>query len=195
MKINHIAPLAAAALALTAGSAMAQDAGWYVRGEVGATSGGQVDADTGAIDLDDGWIVGGGGGYAFNNGVRVEGELLYVDNDLDTASGGDSSMVGAFANVAYEFNNTGRIRPFIGAGVGFAQVSYDDGVTDDDDIGFAYQAKAGVAYDINERMTAELAYRYIAVTDVEFDTVPGSPLSGDYDNQAVTIGLRYKLGR
>lgn len=191
MKI--IAPLAVA-LALTGGSAMAQDAGWYVRGEAGASSSGQIDADT-PVDLDSGWVVGGAGGYGFGNGVRVEGEMLYMGNDIDDASEGDTSMFAAFANVAYEFDNIGPVRPFVGGGVGFGQVSFDNGLVDDDDTGFAYQAKAGVAYDINERMTAELAYRYVVVTDVEFDTIPGSPMSGDYDNQAVTVGLRYKLGQ
>lgn len=194
MKTKYIAPIAAVVALAASGSAMAQDAGWYVRGDLGGSTGGELDADSGPIDLDDGWLVGGAGGYAFSNGVRAEGELLYMDNDLDTVSEGDIATLGAFANIAYEFNQQGRIRPFLGAGVGFAQVNYDDGVVDDDDIGFAYQAKAGVAYDINERMTAELAYRYLNVTDVEFGSGGASPVDGDYDNQAVTIGLRYKLG-
>ncbi|MGZ9099327.1 MAG: outer membrane protein, partial [Brevundimonas sp.] len=118
----------------------------------------------------------------------------YMSNDLDTVSEGETTSLGAFANIAYEFNSKSRIRPFVGAGIGFAQVNYDDGVVDDDDIGFAYQAKAGVAYDINERLTAEVAYRYMNVTDVEFQSGAASVVSGDYDNQAVTIGLRYKLG-
>lgn len=192
MNTKYLAPLAIA-FALTGGTAMAQDAGWYVRGDLGGSTAGEIDADS-TTDLDSGWLVGGAGGYAFNNGVRVEGEMLYLNNDLDSDTEGDTSTLGAFANVAYEFKNVGRIRPFVGAGVGFAQVNYDDGVVDDDDIGFAYQAKAGLAYDINERLTTELAYRYINVTDVEFGSGATSPVSADYDNQAVTIGLRYKLG-
>ena len=174
---------------------MAQDAGWYVRGDVGATAGGEFDEDAAAIDMDDGWAAGIGGGYEFANGLRAEGELLYLSNDLDSdVVDGETKTTGAFANVAYDFNRAGRIRPFVGAGVGFAQVDYDDGTVDDDDIGFAYQAKAGLAYDINERMTTEVAYRYIGVTDVEFGSNAASSLSGDYNNQAVTVGLRYKLG-
>lgn len=194
MKTKYIAPIAAVVALAAGGSAMAQDAGWYVRGDLGGSTGGELDADSGAIDLDDGWVVGGAGGYAFGNGVRAEGELLYMSNDLDSVSEGEATTLGAFANIAYEFNSQNRIRPFVGAGVGFAQVDYDDGVVDDDDIGFAYQAKAGVAYDINERMTAELAYRYLNVTDVEFGSGSASPIEGDYDNQTITVGLRYKLG-
>ncbi len=192
MKTKYIAPIAAV-LALTSGSAMAQDAGWYVRGELGASTSGEVD-DASQIDLDDGWVVGAAGGYAFSNGIRAEGELLYLGNDIDSLSDGETSAVGVFANIAYEFNQQGRIRPFVGAGLGFAQVNFEDGVVDDDDIGFAYQAKAGVAYDINDRLTAEVAYRYIGVTDLEFGSGGPSPIDGDYENQAVTVGLRYKLG-
>ena len=193
MHIKYIAPITAA-VALMGTSAMAQETGgWYVQGDLGGSTGGQMDADA-PIDLDSGWVVGGSGGYAFNNGVRVGGELLYMKNDLDSVSEGDSEMLGAFANVAYEFNKKGRLRPFVGVGVGVAQVNYDDGVVDDDDMGFAYQAKDGDSYDINERMTAEMAYRYVAVTDLEFGAGSASPVSGDYDNQAVTVGLRYKLG-
>lgn len=194
MKTYYIAPIVAAVALAAGGSATAQDAGWYVRGELGGSTSGELDADSAPVDLDSGWVVGGAGGYAFSNGVRAEGELLYMSNDLDTVSEGDITTLGAFANIAYEFNSQSRIRPFVGAGVGFAQVSYDDGVVDDDDIGFAYQARAGVAYDINERLTGELAYRYLNVTDVEFGAGGASPVSGDYDNQTVTVGLRYKLG-
>ncbi len=194
MKTKFIAPIVAVVALTGGGSAMAQDAGWYVRGDLGGSTSGEFDADAAPIDLDSGWVVAGGAGYAFSNGVRTEGELLYMSNDLDSVSEGDIATLAAFANLAYEFNSRNRIRPFVSAGVGFAQVNYDDGVVDDDDIGFAYQAKAGVAYDINERMTAELAYRYMNVTDVEFGSGGASPISGDYDNQTVTVGLRYKLG-
>lgn len=194
MKTRYIAPIAAVVALAASGSAMAQDAGWYVRGDFGGSTSGELDADSGPVDLDSGWVVASGAGYAFSNGVRTEGELLYMSNDLDSVSEGDIATLAAFANIAYEFNSQNRIRPFVGAGVGFAQVNYDDGVVDDDDIGFAYQARAGVAYDINERMTAELAYRYMNVTDVEFGSGSASPIEGDYDNQTVTVGLRYKLG-
>ena len=191
MHVKHIASIALAAT-LVSGSALAQDAGWYVRGDLGASTSGEIDSDT-TKDLDSGWIVGGAGGYAFDNGVRAEGELLYLGNDIDDASEGETSTAGVFANMAYEFNSQSRIRPFVGAGVGVAQVNFEDGVVDDDDIGFAYQAKAGVAYDINDRLTAELAYRYLGVNDVEFSSGATSPIESDYNNQAVTVGLRYKL--
>lgn len=187
-----IPPLVAAVVLVAGGSAQAQDSGWYVRGDLGASFSGELDADQ-TMDLDDGWVVGGGGGYAFGNGVRAEGEMLYMQNDVESASEGESKTLAGFANVMYDFNRQGRIQPFVGAGIGFARVELQDGAIDDDDIGFAYQAKAGVAYKINDKLTAEAAYRYMRVTEVEFGS-GASSLDGDLDSQAVTIGLRYKLG-
>ena len=77
--------------------------------------------------------------------------------------------------------------------MGFAHVKADNSAFEDSDTGFAYQAKAGVAYKVNERLTGELAYRYLRVTDVKFGSSV-SGLAGDLDSQAVTVGLRYKLG-
>lgn len=187
-----IPPIVAAVVLAASGSAQAQDRGWYVRGDVGGSFSGELDAGP-TVDLDDGWLVGGGAGYAFGNGLRAEGELLYMQNDVEGGSDGEAKTLASFANVTYDFNAQGRIQPFVGAGLGFARVEFQDGAIDDEDTGLAYQAKAGVAYRVNDRLTAEAAYRYMRVTDVEFGS-GNSNLEGDLDSQAVTIGLRYKLG-
>jgi len=180
-------------LGASAGAACAQDAGWYVRGDVGGTFQGKIDGSPKA-KADDGWIGAVGAGYDLGNGFRAEGELAYLDSDLKGPAGGDAKTLGGFANVYYDFNRQGAIQPFLGAGVGFANVKADNRLVDDDDTGFAYQAKAGVAYKVNDRWTGELAYRYVNVADVKL----GSGLDrydGDFSSQAVTLGVRYKLGQ
>lgn len=184
--------VAAALLVGSAGAASAQDAGWYVRGDLGGAFQGEVDG-TPKLKADNGWAGAVGGGYNLGNGVRAEGELVYLKSDLKGVAGGDAKTLGAFANVYYDFNRTGTWQPFIGGGLGFAQVKADSRTIDDDDTGFAYQAKAGVAYKINDKWTGEVAYRYLGVTDVTLGSGPGK-VDGDFNSQAVTVGVRYKIG-
>lgn len=72
------------------------------------------------------------------------------------------------------------ISPFVGAGVGFARHRIHS-VTDFDpsDLGgggyaaensdyeFAWALHAGLAYDVNERLTLEIAYRYLDMGDIQ----------------------------
>lgn len=185
-------PIVVAAALVAAGSAQAQDRGWYVRGDLGGSFEGKVDADRNA-DLDSAVFGAAGVGYDLGNGLRAEGETVFTKNDVDNASGGDAATIGGFANIIYDFKTPGRIKPFVGAGLGFAHVKLDGAGVDDEDTGFAYQAKAGVSYQINDRLTAEMAYRYMRVNDVKFGA-GASSLEGDLDSQAVTVGVRYKLG-
>jgi opacity protein-like surface antigen len=169
-----------AASALTATVASAQD--WYVRGGVGGTFSSDLD---GAATRD---------GYQLNDNIRLEGELAHLQGDVSGPLGGDVKVLGGFANAYYDFNPNGQFQPFVGAGIGLARVDVDSGAIDDDDTGFAYQFKAGVAHPFNERLTGEVAYRYVGVTDVTAGTGP-SRVDGDYTTSAVTVGLRYKLGQ
>ena len=45
----------------------------------------------------------------------------------------------------------------------------------------------------NDRWTGEVAYRYLGVTDVSLGSGPAK-LDGDFNSQAVTVGVRYKIG-
>lgn len=192
-RVSLMAAVAAAVLTTgAAGAASAQDTGWYVRGDLGGNFQGEVDGSPKA-KADDGWIASAGAGYALGNGFRAEGELAYLDSDLKGATGGDTTTLGAFANGYYDFDTGGKLQPFVGAGLGFAKVEVDSPLVDDDDTGFAYQLKAGLGYKFNERLTGEAAYRYLGVTDVTLGSGVNR-LDGDFTSQAVTVGLRYKLG-
>ncbi|MFN3513080.1 MAG: outer membrane protein [Phenylobacterium sp.] len=182
-----------AASALTAGAASAQDAGWYVRGDVGAAFEGEIDA-TPKQETDTGFAISGGVGRHLNDSVRLEGELAYLDGDVSGSAGGDAQILAGFANAYYDFNPGGQWRPFVGAGLGFGQVKVDSPLIDDEDTGFAYQLKAGVGYRFDERLTGEVAYRYLGVTDIELGSGP-TKIDGDVSTHAVTVGLRYQLGR
>jgi opacity protein-like surface antigen len=192
MKTLMIAAASVAALA-AASAASAQEAprsGYYVRGDVGGTFSGKIDG-AGGPQLDSGWAISGGAGRDFGNGLRLEGQALYL-NSANKNSLGNTQLLGGFANAYYDIIRTGPIQPFVGVGIGIAQVKLDGDRAPlrGDDTGLAYQFQAGVAHPFNDRLIGEVAYRYIGVTDVKIGSGVGA-INGDYNTSAVTVGLRY----
>lgn len=146
------------------------------------------------------------GGYSFDM-FRLEGELFYKINDFDTLSDagfgipveGDVSALGLMVNAFYDFKTGTPFTPYIGAGIGMAQVSINDlsilGVTvlDDDDGVLAYQLIAGVGYAVSNAVTLDLQYKYLATTDPEFTDVEGATIETEYSSHNIMVGLRYNF--
>jgi OOP family OmpA-OmpF porin len=190
MRLIFATAATAAVTLLSAGAAAAAEPSWYVQGNAGATFGSRLDADPANIKGKTGWNVSGAVGRDFGNGVRVESEIVYLSADAKNGLAGKTETLGGFANAYYDFRPDSVWRPFVGAGVGLAQVKYRGA----DDAGFAYQLKAGVAHPFSDRLTGEVAYRYLGVTGVEGGAGVRS-FDGDYRSSAVTVGLRYTFGR
>jgi len=145
---------ATAAAALIATSASAQDTpNWYARGDAGTSFASHSDGA--------GWTVSGAVGRDFGNGFRSEGEVLYLDS-ASHSHAAETSAVAGFANLYYDFNRHAAWQPFVGAGVGVADVMVgggDDTRKHGEDTAFAYQATVGLAHPFNDRLTGEVAYR------------------------------------
>lgn len=148
------------------------------------------------VEAHNGFALGAALGYDFGN-ARLEGEVTYQNNSLDkadTATGDvdlseDIDSLTFLANGYWDFTNNTPWTSFLSAGLGVAMVNVDDNtayVGDDYDTVFAYQLSAGIGYAINETMTVECKYRYLATTDPEFDNV-----EVEYATQNVYVGLRY----
>jgi opacity protein-like surface antigen len=194
--MNKLWTLAAAAASLSlAGAAHAQtaaDPNWYVRGDAGGTFQDEVNS-TPKVKGKSGWTVDLAAGRSFGSNVRGEAELLYADADGKNGATGRIKTVAGLLNGYYDIDTGTRWRPFVGAGIGFGQVKLDGGPFHDDDTGFAYQLQTGVSYPFTDRLSGQLAYRYLGINDVELGEGPGR-LHGDYHDQAVTVGVAYKLG-
>ncbi len=193
--------------------AWAQDKPWYVAGGLGVSFADDVDAtdSTGftiTADLDTGFLGTGAFGRSFGN-FRAEGELAYNTNDVSTLSvpgvggvtaSGDISTVGFMVNGYYDFETNSKWRPYIGGGIGGANVSINSlsavGVllADDDTTVFAYQAKAGVAYEFSPAWEGTLGYRFFGTEDADFVDSDGDPFSTD-GTQAhiVELGFRFRF--
>lgn len=156
-------------------------------------------------DFDTGFTVGLAIGYSFANqarygrglwnNVRVELEAGYNENDINgTATNAEISVNNYMFNAYYDFSTGGRLRPFIGGGVGVARVEVDGvSLSDDDDTVLAFQGRAGLSYEISRNFLISLGYRYLNTSDPDFRTSTGTSFESETESHAVEVGLRYKF--
>lgn len=157
-------------------------------------------------------------GYADPSGFRGELEIAFRENDIDNltimndggigvalgvgslnglgaSASGDFSVFTAMGNLYYDIRTSGPWRPFVGVGAGIAEISLDASVSgtkivDDNDTVVAYQIGAGIAYELSPLWSFTLAYRYLATTDPDFDSVVGS-FESEYSTHNVIGGIRF----
>lgn len=194
----------AALLALFgAGPALADPDGVYVAGDIGYhwPQSNDWDACVGAVctpvevKAGDDWAGFARLGYRLNANWRIEAEAGYREsNELElggvTFDDVDANATTLMANLLYDFGNRdSSFRPFVGAGVGGAEVKFEDA----EDTAFGWQLLAGAAWRLSERANLDLTYRYLNVADLEMTDGPDS-FSGDFEDHSVTLGLRYSFG-
>jgi outer membrane autotransporter protein len=184
-------------------------AGPYMSVQVGSTWVKDADFDYDEFfpleaQFDTGFNVGVAGGHDFGM-VRLEAELAYRENDFDkiefpffgrARASGDISATSLMFNGYYDLETGSPVTPYLGAGLGVANVSMNDvkvagvKVVDDDDTVFAYQIGAGVAFALNEVMALDLGYRYFATADPEFTDRERDDFDFEYKSHNVSLGLR-----
>jgi len=108
-----------------------------------------------------------------------------------------------FANAIYDFNRQGIVAPYLGVGAGWADVELDEfGVTPvpqvlrDDDSGFAWQAIAGIGFNLGDRWALFVDYRYLAADGLEVTVTPaagGVASEIDLEMQSVQGGVRFRF--
>lgn len=175
----------------------------------------QVAPGTITSDFDDGYGLGVAYGKRFGTqGMtrwRVEGELSYRNNDIDThslnggaalpGSDGELSSTALMANAVVEFGDPSSVMPYLGGGIGLAQVNANDfGVTpipnvlDDDDTVLAYQLIAGLGWELSPGMELFAEYRWFATEDADVTTsaATGSVATSiEYQTNNVLLGARW----
>ena len=205
--------IAGLALAATLSSAAIADSmatykGLYVSGALGANwledsdvSGLLPETD---VDFDIGYVGAIAVGYGLGNGLRIEGELAHRRNEIDNISffgigvgSGDVNTSSLMLNVVYDINLKSKFVPYIGAGIGFANIDADTGVgpfsVDDSDNVFAWQGILGAAYHLQDQLDLFVDYRYFHANDPDFDISGLGSVSIDYTSHSVMLGLRYRF--
>lgn len=100
-----------------------------------------------------------------STGLAFGGEIFTYSNDIATSSSSTDAQQSALillANSKYYFRMPGTIRPFIGAGLGYASATYSGNLTGSA-TGLAYQGVAGAELRFN-RMFLHLQYKYLIAT-------------------------------
>jgi OOP family OmpA-OmpF porin len=212
LKAIGVSAIAITAAALPAAAHAQDTGGLYGRIDGGYSPGAGADIDTTALigvgaDQKDGYLISGAIGYADPSGFRVEGEVSHRQNKLKASPtlnpGGKLSANSVMLNGYYEFGGTeAKIRPYLGAGAGVAfgklraensapllPVSIDDKTTS-----FAYQAMAGVAVKMSDKVAVDLGYRYFVASKIDGSALSPpagpTPFESDYKQHAATVGVR-----
>lgn len=199
--------LAAVAAAAFATPVLAQDpSGNYVQINLGATVSGQVDLEATLppdtfstdADLDTGMFGSLVGGVSAGGGFAVEGEIVYLNSDIDTEDAdvalgyplnASLTSYAVMINGVYTFK-AGSFSPYVGAGAGWGTSEYEfDGVSDDDG-GIAWQIKAGVTFPMSDTVTWDLGYRYVTLPSYEKNEGAVS-IDADGTAHVVTLGARF----
>lgn len=190
---------------------------FYLFGAAGGVLPNDIDATQAGVDpdevnvvigLDNGYTASGGLGYNLGNGLRIEGELGYlnvgtVDLTLPDYNGGAISddapgSVSGYYGMASVWMSlpTGSIRPFVGGGLGLASLTVDAGPyfgnksIDDTATALAWQVGAGVEADIGSNMELFARYRYLGTQDFTMTDVDSTEITGAFDTNIVDVGLR-----
>jgi len=183
------------------GLAAAQNlSGLYIAAGVGANwreSVSSSGANQNRTEWSPGWTGVGSVGWAFGNGIRVEGEVSYRENQIDTFqrsgrnafnSAGVNRQLGLMANAFYDIPLGDPLRlgvtftPYVGGGIGSGwmqgrglRATFPDGggVTIDNASGwnFAYQAIGGIAFGLGQfvpGLSLTTEYRYYSTLDLDF---------------------------
>ncbi len=168
-----------------------------------------------SFELDNGWNLGVAYGRKITSWFRAEFEFQAFTGDVSEFNGatgaqfpasGTETTYAFLFNGIFDWKNSTKFTPFIGAGIGPALVTMDKSYTvvgvpgvgtintDDSDVVLAGQALAGVAYEICDAWTIELLYRFFATTEQTFSQSGGRASSfkvKDPYSHAVNVGIRY----
>lgn len=166
-----------------------------------------------AINVDDGYILGGGVGlrHCALGGIRLEIEQLFSELDVTSVNGaaalatsaanGDISYSGTFFNLLKEinFDCLPCVTAYVGGGIGYANVDLDFNRfalanLSDSDSALAYQLIAGADYNLCDNLALFLQYKAINIG--ETDHFIGATDNFQLDNfwtHNVVAGLRFSF--
>jgi opacity protein-like surface antigen len=212
------------ALSSLSTAALARD-GWYLGAGIGPNfkESENFSGSNGSFtaDFSDDAVYAVSLGYAMPSGWRPEFAIDARSNNVSSLSSNGSSSTDVSGhedadtfmfNIWYDFqlgNPYRRLHPYLGGGVGFAQVAMHDislsafepyVAVDDTQTLLAYQFGLGASYDLapNWKLLAE--FRYLASDSGNFKytappPVQGGTVNAGYSAESVMFGFRYEFGR
>jgi outer membrane immunogenic protein len=139
------------------------------------------------------------GGYAFGNGLRIEGEFGYKNADVSKfevtvlrsvgVQDSDITVKSYMVNSYFDFKNKSVVTPFLGVGLGLLDGEFRTGTVTNSANAIGYQLTAGVGFKAAEHIFIDLSYRFQGAAD-DF-TVNG--VDTTYGSSNILAGLRYQF--
>ncbi len=191
---------------------------WYaaIGGSVGFLTNSDIDFGGTELDLEHstGGGINGAFGYRLFPYMRLEGEMAYRLNTLDSVNGLDPALflsgsgdpdwttMALMGNAYFDLDNRSYFTPYVGAGAGIAYFDTNTLLSGQDlaDWVLAYQFMGGVTYGAgayNRDLPLEfyLEYRYFATEDAETESsvVPGLTVRYGYNSHNIQAGARLFL--
>ncbi|MCC6469242.1 MAG: porin family protein [Alphaproteobacteria bacterium] len=131
---------------------------------------------------------------------RDLGGTARTDLNANPTLNGDLRIFTGFVNAMLDIDFGSPLQPFIGGGVGFANVRLDNvtgnsrgnnfKLADDSDTVLAFQAMVGVGYKVTDMFTAELGYRFLTMNNPTFSGGGAGEFELGIDSHQLWLGLR-----
>ena len=139
-----------------------------------------------------GILLSGALGFAFGNGLRLEGEVIYSESDIlripikgvgtvpglvisPSDASGNIATIAVMGNAAFDFFRGALLTPYVFGGIGTANISLNNvksltvRIADDDQWAFAYQLGAGIKYLLSDKSSLGISYRYFGTEDLDLN--------------------------
>jgi opacity protein-like surface antigen len=126
-------------------------------------------------------------GWAQSEEIAFAADVMFAESEYDGSSQSLQSL-SVMLDALYVCNTGDFWHPYIGAGVGTVQVSWDGaGPFNGSEWAFGYQGMAGLSFDVDEKHAIYLGYRYQAAEDVTIKGVPDI----EYASHNISIGVTF----
>jgi opacity protein-like surface antigen len=206
---------------------------WYLRGDIGyagysTPKASWQDPNNGLRsfikeEIENGWLVGAGVGYYFNENLRADITVDYrfqskfkgMIGGCGPCGNGYSSESAKFSawtlmfNGYYDFGTWNSVTPYVGAGVGLTHMKLGgyttttangQPFTDGDNTNFAWNVMAGAAIDMDEGWKIDANYRFLSMGEARTGTKYANGTNAhnpvkikDIYAHEFRVGLRYDL--
>lgn len=208
--------LFAAVCVFTVIATAARAEGWYAGGFYApAAMSEDIDFGTALGTVTTEFDDGKGWGLVFGRELgswRFEGEWSQREADVENHVLGGAALPGPtgtldaqtlFVNGIYDFNRAGTVAPYLGLGLGWAEIELDGfgvapvpAVLSDDDSGFAYQFIAGVGFNVSSTWNLFVDYRHFFADGLEVTVTPGAggvTSEVDFELESIQAGARFRF--
>ncbi len=120
-----------------------------------------------------GYRAGLGIGYELYQWFGLEFDTGFQENDIHDAPATSIKAMPLLLNAMFRFQNSTGIIPYAGIGAGGAVSTVDSPLGADINLVYAYQATAGVQYELTPQLRVGVIYKFLAVPEQDY-TIAGT---------------------